>query len=538
MKFVKLSGNIQLREGRLIRQKAKILWVDDEIELLRAHVRVLEERGYEVHTVPNAEDALAILRERTFDAVLLDEMLNGMDGLSALIEIKEMHPSLPVIMVTKSEEESLMEEAIGSKIDDYLTKPVNPSQIILTLKRVLEKRKIERERISRKYTQEFAEISAALSRDLTWREWVDIAVRLAEWEVQIDAHPEVGLREILQDQRRECNAAFGRFVEENYQDWVWDRAEDRPPLSPDVFVRWVAPLLREGRKVLFVVIDNVRLDQWFGFEDLLFDTFRVRRDYYLSILPTATPFSRNAIFAGLFPVDIERIHPELWLKGPDDELSRNRYEGDLLNRLVRRLNIDLLEPVKYAKVVNVEEARKFEREFGSLSGTSLIAVVFNFVDILVHRRSDSEVLKQIAPDEAAFRSLTRSWFEHSYLLKVLREAARLGYSVVMTSDHGCIRGMRGTKVIGDRETSTNLRYKYGKNLKVNPKHAIVVKDPRGFKLPARGVNANYLIAKEDYYFVYPTNYHHYLAQYRDSFQHGGVSLEEMVLPVLVLEPAQ
>ncbi len=517
-------------------QRARILWVDDEIELLRAHVRFLEERGYDVRTVPNAEDALVILGQESFDAVLLDEMLNGMDGLSALAAIKERYPSLPVIMVTKSEEETLMEEAIGSKIDDYLTKPVNPSQIILTLKRVLEGRRIERERISKKYPEEFARIGASLAAAQGWREWVEIALRLTEWELQIDAHPEVGLREILQDQRRECNAAFARFVEEQYLDWIWERTSDRPPLSPEVFGRWVVPLLREGRKVLFVVIDNLRLDQWLALEDLLFSSFRVRRDYYLSILPTATPFSRNAIFAGLFPIDIERLHPDLWLRGPDDELSRNRYEADLLNRQVKRFNLYLREPPRYVKIVEAEEARRFEREFGSLSGTSLIAVVLNFVDILVHRRSDSEVLKQIAPDEAAFRSITRSWFEHSYLLRVLREAARLGFTVVMTSDHGSIRGTRGAKVIGDRETSTNLRYKYGKNLQAHPKQAIIVRDPRSYKLPARGINANYLIAKEDYYFVYPTNYHQYLAQYRDSFQHGGVSLEEMVLPVLVMEP--
>lgn len=519
-----------------MRQRAKILWVDDEIELLRAHVRFLEERGYDVRTVPNAEDALVILGQESFDAVLLDEMLSGMDGLSALAEIKERHPSLPVVMVTKSEEEALMEEAIGSKIDDYLTKPVNPSQIVLTLKRVLEAKRIERERISRKYTEEFARITSSLSGALGWREWVDLALRLAEWELQVDAHPEVALREMLQDLRRECNAAFARFVEEEYPGWLFEQAEARPPLSPDVFSRWVAPLLREGRKVLFVVIDNVRLDQWLALEDLLYDSFRVRRDFYLSILPTATPFARNAIFAGLFPIDVERLHPELWLRGPDDELSRNRYEADLLSRQVKRLNLSQADPVKYVKIIDAEEARRFEREFGSLSGTSLIAVVLNFVDILVHRRSDSEVLKQIAPDEAAFRSLTRSWFEHSYLLRVLREAARLGFAVVMTSDHGSIRSARGAKVIGDRETSTNLRYKYGKNLQANPKQAIIIRDPRSYKLPARGINANYLIAKEDYYFLYPTNYHQYLAQYRDSFQHGGVSLEEMVLPVLQMEP--
>ena len=516
--------------------RAKVLWVDDEIELLRPHLMVLEDRGYEVRAVTNAEDALEILRREPFDAVLLDEMLNGKDGLTALAEMKELQPSLPVIMVTKSEEESLMEEAIGSKIDDYLTKPVNPSQIIMTLKRVLERHRIERERISRRYTEEFAKISAALAQPLDWRDWIDLAVRLAEWEIQMDEHPDIGLREVLLEQRHECNAAFGRFVEENYENWIWEKTDERPPLSPDVFQRHVLPLLRVGEKVLFVVIDNVRLDQWFSFEDLLYPRYRVTRHYYYSILPTATPFSRNAIFAGLYPVDIERLYPELWRKGPDDELSRNRFEPELLERQVQRYEVDLHGPVKYIKVIDAEEAKRLERDFGSVSDSRLVAVVLNFVDILVHRRSNLDVLKQIAPDEAAFRSLTRSWFEHSYLLRVLRSAADLGYHVVMTSDHGSVRGMRGTRVIGDRETSTNLRYKYGRNLKVNPKHAIIVRDPSRYKLPARGVNTNYLIAKEDFYFVYPTNYHHYLAQYRDSFQHGGVSLEEMILPVLVLEP--
>jgi len=515
-------------------EKGKILWVDDEIELLRPHIIFLQGRGYQVTPVTNAEDALSLLKSGgAFDLVLLDEMLNGMDGLTALSAMKEVSPSLPVIMVTKSEEESLMEEAIGAKIDDYLTKPVNPSQILLVCKKILESRKIEGERLSRDYTAEFANISRALCQPLTWSDWIEIYVKLCEWEVELDQHPDLGLRQTLWDQKRQCNAEFARWVERNYQSWIHEG--NGPTLSVEVVARYLQPLLKAGEKVVFIVIDNLRLDQWMIIEPLLYPYFKSTRHHYYSILPTATPFARNAIFSGLFPAEIQRAFPEIWEKGVDDESSRNRYERQLFDNQLRRLGLELKPEPKYIKILDVQEARNTEKNIASYANLPLTSLVFNFVDILAHSRSDSEVLKEMTPDESAFRSLTASWFQHSSLFRILKELAHSGTKVVLTTDHGSIRSLRGAKVIGDRETSTNLRYKFGKSLKCDPKQAIIVKNPADYKLPTQGINTNYLIAKEDYYFVYPTNYHHYLNYFRDSFQHGGVSMEEMILPVVVME---
>ncbi len=515
--------------------KKKILWVDDEIELLRSHVMFLQERGYDVTPCTNADDAIALIITEAFDMVLLDEMLHGKDGLTALGEIKEINPALPVVMVTKSEEESLMEDAIGSKIDDYLTKPVNPSQILMTCKKILERTQITGAHISKNYISEFNQISQMLTGTMTWQDWIDVYCSLSEWEIETDGHRELGLKQTLKDQFRECNVEFGKFVENHYPFWL-NGEQEAPPLSPDLIKRYVLPHLQEKRNVVFLVLDNLRLDQLLTIEPLLYPYFKIDKEYYYSILPTATPFSRNAIFSGLFPSEIAERRPEFWVNAEDDEHSLNRFEHQLLDFQLESLGIDLKPASKYVKILDVNEARNVARKVATYSNIPLSAIVVNFVDILAHSRSDSEVLREIAPDEAAYRSLTKSWFEHSYVFQILKELAQRDSVVIITTDHGSIRGMRGAKVIGDRATSTNLRYKYGKSLKVDPKHAIIIRDPEVYKLPARGINFNYLLAKEDYYFVYPTNYHHYLNHYRDSLQHGGVSLEEMILPVVKLEP--
>ena len=512
--------------------KGKILWVDDEIDLLKPHMMFLMERGYKVTPVTNAEDAISLIKEETFDLVLLDEMMAGKDGLTALSEIKGIDPSLPVVMVTKSEEESLMEEAIGGKIDDYLTKPVNPSQILSCCKKILEGKRIKGEKLSRDYISEFNRISQALMGPLSWRDWIDIHLRLSEWEVELDRHPDLELRQILEDQRRECNSEFAKFIEHNYPLWVRDEG-DVPPLSVDLVAEHLYPFLSQKKKVAFIVIDNLRLDQWLTIEPLLYPYYKISRDYYYSILPTATPFSRNAIFSGLFPSEIEERFPELWRRGEDDETSRNRYEKQFLETQLQKMGLDI-EP-KYIKILEAQEGKNLEKNISSYARSPLLTIVVNFVDILAHSRSTSEVLREIVPEESAYRSLTRSWFQHTFIFKVLQALSKEDITVILTSDHGCIRGMRGARVIGDRETSTNLRYKYGRNLKCDGKQAIFIKNPSDYKLPARGVNINYIIAKEDYYFVYPTNYHKYLSYYRNTFQHGGVSLEEMILPVARME---
>ena len=516
-------------------ENKKILWVDDEIDLLRPHVLFLENKGYKVSTLTNAEDAIEIVKKEDFDIVLLDEMLHGMDGLTALAELKDINPGLPIIMVTKSEEESLMEEAIGSKIDDYLTKPVNPSQILLVCKKILDKKKISGQIISRDYTSEFNKISARLISPMNWQDWIDIHTKLSEWDVELDAHPDLGLKQILYDQKRDCNAEFGRYFENHYHSWL--TGNDGPPLSPDVVPNFVLPHVKAGEKTVLLIIDALRLDQWLILEPLLRSYFKVTRDYYYSIIPTATPYSRNAIFAGMFPSEIEKRIPELWDDdNEEDDVSRNRFEFELLEAQLNRLEIELKPGLKYAKILNVQESVEIARKINEYGAVPLSAIVFNFVDILAHSRSSSKVIKEMIPNEAAFRSVTRAWFEHSHLYTALRKLAASGNTVILTSDHGSIRGLHGAKVIGDRETSTSLRYKYGKNIKANPKDAMIIKNPQEYKLPARGVNTNYIIAKEDNYFVYPTKYHYYLNYYADSFQHGGISLEEIVLPLITLEP--
>ncbi len=516
--------------------KGKILWVDDEIDLLRPHIRYLTEKGYTVDTATNGEDAIAMVKQTVFDLVFLDEMMAGMGGLRTLAEIKDLRPTLPVIMITKNEEESLMEEAIGVKISDYLIKPVNPSQVLMACKKFLEGRKITGAAVSRDYIQEFNQISVALMNDLDHTQWIDIYKRLVDWSLELDDHPELGLKQTLLDQFRECNLAFGKYVERNYRGWL-ERSDDRPTLSPDIVDKYLIPELSSGKSVIFFVIDCLRLDQWLMMESLLHEYYDITKEYYFSILPTATPYSRNAIFSGSYPSEVETRFPELWEKSEDDESSRNRYERQFLDKLLERRKIVLKPEPKYVKILDAEFGRGIENNINSYAQSKLTSIVVNFVDMLAHGRSDSSLLKEIAPDESAYRSLTKSWFVHSSLFGMLRTLSKnKNVTVLLTTDHGSIRCLRGSKVLGDREASTNLRYKYGRNLKSEEKAAIFVKNPADFKLPKRGVAGNYIIAKEDYYFVYPTDYHKYLNQYRDSFQHGGVSLEEMILPVVKLEP--
>jgi CheY-like chemotaxis protein len=516
--------------------KGRILWVDDEIELLRPHIRLLVDKGYTVETATNGEDAVSLVRTAGFDLVFLDEMMAGMGGLRTLAEIKDLRPNLPVVMITKNEEESLMEEAIGSKINDYLTKPVNPSQVLMACKKFLEGRKITGAAVSRDYIQGFNQITSALMQGPDFNEWIAMYGRLSDWALELDAHPELGLKQMLSDQMRECNLAFGKFVEKNYRDWLAQK-DNRPILSPEVVDTFVIPELQSGKSVILFVIDCLRLDQWRVMESFLHDYYSISTRYYYSILPTATPYSRNAIFSGSYPSEVELRFPELWEKSEDDETSRNRYEKQFLEKLLERRKIVLKPELKYVKILDPEFGRSIESNINAYAQSKLSAIVVNFVDMLAHGRSDSTLLKEIAPDESAYRTLTQSWFQHSSLFGMLKTLSRnKNVTVLLTTDHGSIRCLRGARVLGDREASTNLRYKFGRNLKADDKAAIFIKDPSEYRLPKRGVTINYIIAKEDYYFVYPTDYHRYLNQYRDSFQHGGVSMEEVILPMVTLGP--
>ncbi|MBX7152626.1 PglZ domain-containing protein [bacterium] len=514
----------------------KIIWADDEIELLKPHILFLQQRGYDVTPVTNGEDAVTHIHSGKYDLVLLDEMMSGKDGLTTLEEIKELHPALPVIMITKSEEEKLMDDAIGRKIDFYLTKPVNPSQILMACKQILESRHITGQKISKDYIQEFNKISMQLMEPLSFKDWYDIHLSLSQWELELDEFADLGLRQTLENQKQACNVEFGKFVERNYQTWLNDRSGASPELSIDIVRKHVFPKIAAKKRVVFLVIDCLRLDQWLGFEPMLYPYFKINKDYYYSILPTATPYSRNAIFSGMFPIDIERKFPEIWTKGEEDDSSRNRFEKELLEYQLKANHVPLETELKFVKILNMDAAKNLESNIVSyVESSEVTAIVLNFLDILAHSRSDSTVIKEIAPNESAYRSLSNAWFNHSPMFEILKRLSKLDCTIIVTSDHGSIRSLHATQVIGDKETSTSLRYKYGKNIKANPKHAVFVKNPADYKLPARGVNMHYIIAKEDYYFIYPTNYHYYQNYYKDSFQHGGISLEEMIMPVIELE---
>ena len=518
--------------------KQRILWVDDEIELLKSHVIYLTEKGYEVETVTNGEDAIGEVKNKDFDLIFLDEMMPGKGGLETLAALKEINPHIPVVMVTKSEEESLMNDAIGSKISDYLIKPVVPSQMFLVCKKILDRKKISGEYVAKDYLKDFNQISRLLLENPDFNDWIDIYTRLVNYELELDAHPEVDLRQTLNEQRKECNQEFGKYVEKNYKKWIENMGtEDAPMLTPEIVENFVLPEVDKSKGPIFLfVLDCLRLDQWLILEKELINYFNIKKDYYYSILPTATPYARNSLFSGLFPSEIERYYPDLWSNGKDDERSQNKYEKELLQHLVDRKKISLNTDLKYMKIIDPEVGRQFEQHIMSHNKTHFMAVVVNFLDMIAHGRSDSDILKEIAPDEAAYRSLTDSWFRHSSLLGTFKTISTMkNAKVIITTDHGSIRTLRGAKVLGDKEASTNLRFKFGRNLKVDEKHAIFIKDPLEYKLPKRGVTISYIIAKEDYYFVYPTDYHKYLSYYKDTFQHGGISLEEMILPVVTME---
>lgn len=519
----------------------KILWVDDEIELLKPHLFLLNQRGYDVATATNGEDAIEMAHTEHYDLIFLDEMMVGMSGLETLAVLKDINASVPVVMVTKNEQESLMEDAIGRKIDDYLTKPVNPTQILAACKKFLETQRITEQRITQDFHQEYSVISRRLLEKMDWSEWLDVYIKLVQRSVELDRHHDVGLEQSLHDQWRECNAEFSKFVENEYHSWLGPRdkrAEGIPLLSPHIADAYLIPKLASGRPTFFIVVDCMRLDQWLTMEDIVLPMFNIQKDYYCSILPTATPYARNAIFAGLFPTEINKHYPQFTIdERGRDEHTLNKNEKELLQLLLSRRRINLKNDLQYIKIIDTEYGKRIEADIMRYTQSHLTAIVINAVDMIAHSRSDYPILKEIAPDESAYRTLTKSWFQHSSFLGILRALSTVPQvQIVITTDHGSVRCLRGAKVIGDRETTTNLRYKVGRNVKADSRDALIIKDPEAYMIPAPGLATTCVIAKEDRYFVYPTDYHHYLTKYRDSFQHGGISLEEMILPVITLTP--
>ncbi len=515
--------------------KKRILWADDEIDLLKPHILYLEGKGYAVTPATNGEDALSMVTATPYDVVLLDEMMPGMGGLATLAAIKDRFPTLPVILITKSEQEELMDEALGRRITDYLIKPVNPSQIWLAVKKVFESSTLQQDRSARDYVGHVRWLADLDTKRLGWREWLDVNRRLSQWDLELESIADPGLKQAHMDSRRELNLEFSRFVEERYPSWVKKGAGDRPRLSPDVVEHAVVPHLKAGRKVTLIVLDCLRLDQWYALQAMLEPFFDVSNDSYYSILPTATPYSRNAIFSGMYPDELFAKHPEYWTEDSKDERSKNRFERQLLELQLARLDATPAKPIKYVKIYTAEESLNVRRQISTYSGLGLVALVFNFLDIMAHGRSESELLQELAPDETAFRAVVRAWFAHSPLFDIFRALAQQDGVVVVTTDHGAVLGKRAALVYGNRETSTNLRYKYGTNLVSDARMSINVKNPVDYRLPP-GLNKNYLLAREDYYFVYPTKFHEYESKYRDTFQHGGVSLEEMIVPLATLTP--
>jgi len=511
----------------------QILWADDEIDLLKPHIMFMNDRGYGVTGVSNGDEAISLIQKQGFDVVLLDEMMPGRDGLSTLAAIKEINPHIPVIMITKNEEERLMEQAIGQRIDDYLTKPVNPSQILLACKKLLDARQIQKDRMGSDYVSSANRLREVVSSATSWEDWTDIHVKLSEWDLELDRFFDPGLRKMHDDLRQACNRDFARFVEHNYARWIHEE-EDSPLLSVDVVSEFVVPRLQAGQQVFLVVVDCLRLDHWLSILPLLTELFDVEQFYHYSILPSATPYARNAIFSGLFPADVAQLYPDEWRTARDDDMSRNRHEHELLDRQVAEIDPTLKLESRYIKVLDIAEGNHLVRRLHTYRSFPLMAVVINFLDILTHGRSESEIMQEMAPNEPAFRSLTRSWFSHSSLLEMLRKLSETDSVVVLTTDHGCVMSSRASMVRGNRDTSTSLRYKYGKSLRCDARHAVHIRDPESYGLAGVGAGTDFIFAREDYYFVYPTRFHDYQRQYANSFQHGGISMEEMILPVGVL----
>jgi CheY-like chemotaxis protein len=511
-----------------------ILWVDDEIEMLEPHIAFLEQRGFSVTPCSSGDDALELIGQNDYDLVLLDEMMPGKNGLQTLVEIKDVRPYLPVVMVTKSEEESLMDDAIGQKIDDYLTKPVNPSQVLMAIKRHVQSKKIVTGRLGQRYITDINNMKMTLSGPTDWNDWVNAYRLLCEWDLELDEYPDEGLAEIHRGTHKDWNTQFARYYENNYEKWL--ASKDHPALSPDVIDSAVIPRLKSGERMVFAVIDCMRMDLWMRLETILAEFFHIEHSYYYSIVPSATPFARNAIFSGLYPVDVAKEFPEDWKAYPDDEVSRNRREGELLERQLSRKKVSVENGSKYIKVLNAEEGEGLAKKVENYLPSQLTAIVINFVDVLTHGRSSNVLLKEIVPDEAAFRALMLTWFEHSTLYETLKMLAQKNVTVVITSDHGSTLCSRGTIAHGKRDTSTNLRYKYGDNLNCNPKEALLIKNPDRYRLPSFTIATTYIIAREDYYFVYPNRYHEFQRQFQNSFQHGGISMDEMILPIATLKP--
>lgn len=511
--------------------KIRILWADDEVDFLKSHITYLEERGYEVKAVSNGQDALDLFQEEKFDVVFLDESMPGLSGLETLQEIKKLKNSVPIVLITKNEEEDLMEEAIGSQIADYLIKPVKPQQIILTLKKLIDNKRLVTQKTSQAYQQEFQKLFMTIQTVSDYHEWLDLYKNLVYWELELDNANSDEMFHIMEMQKKEANVEFNKFVIKKYQSWMSQPMNaDSPTLSHTLFRKKVFPYILDPKPTFFILIDNLRYDQWKMIQPYFDELFnRVDEDMFLSILPTATQYSRNAIFSGLTPLEISKTLPQYW-KNDDEEGGKNLFEKELLGHQLQK---NFKDPIKfsYHKVVHAEDSHSLVKDFTNLMHNQLNAIVFNFVDMISHSRTEMEVMKELAKDEKAFRSLTVSWFEHSSLFSLIKKLQTKDVNIIITTDHGTTQVQKPSKCIGDRLTSTNIRYKAGKNLQYADKDVYAVRKPEDIGLPQANMSTSYIFAKEDVYLIYQNNYNQFVNYFKDSFQHGGISLEEMIIPI-------
>ena len=512
----------------------KILWVDDEIDSLQSQKLFLESKGYEVNTVTNGFDAIDFVKENPVDVVLMDESMPGLTGLETLAKIKEVNSAIPVVLITKNEEENLMDDAIGSQISDYLIKPVNPNQVWLSLKKIIDNKRLVGEKTTTAYQQQFRNLFMVLNSNPDYNEWMDIYKKLVYWELEMTKSDSPEMREILQSQKGEANTEFFKFVSRNYASWVNPKTSNAPVMSHSLVQYKVLPHVEKGIPLFFVLIDNLRFDQWKAIQPIFAESFRIlEEDSFYSILPTATQYCRNAIFAGLMPAEIEKQFPAEW-KNDEEEGGKNLHEEKFFREQLKRLKKSDLK-ISYTKVTNNQAGLDLLNNIHNLLNYDINVIVYNFVDMLSHARTEMEVLKELAGDEMSYRSITTSWFEHSPLHQALKKIADKNIKIVLATDHGSIRVKNPCKVVGDKLTTTNLRYKHGRNLNYEPKEVLAFRDPRDIGLPVPGVNSSFIFAREDNFLCYPNNYNHYVNYYRNTFQHGGVSLEEMIVPVIKMQ---
>lgn len=515
-------------------RKIKILWTDDEIHVLKSHIIFLEEKGYEIDTCTNGNDTIDLVRQNSYDIIFLDENMPGLSGIETLRLIKEVRTDIPVVMITNSEEEDLMETAIGSEITDYLIKPVKPTQILLAIKKIIDQRRLVTEKTTTDYRQEFSRITEMISMAATCNEWADLYRKIIFWESELEKSSDTGMNEILKMQENEANNLFAKFFMNNYLSWLNPDNSDRPILSPDLFPKKILPNVQPHKPLFFILIDNLRYDQWKTISAELTGMYRIlEEDIYFSIIPTSTQFSRNSIFAGLMPSVISETMPGLWTD-EDEEEGKNRFEEELFKRQLA--NRGLKYKWSYNKISSTAEGKKVNDKIRTMLDNDINILVYNFVDMLSHARTEIGLIRDLANDEPAYRSLTRSWFTHSPLFELLKILADFQVRVIFSTDHGTIRVQNPVKVIGDRKTSTNLRYKMGRNLDYDPKKVFELKNPEKAMLPKSNISSRYIFALNKDFLVFQNNYNHYAGYYKDTFQHGGISMQEIMLPVVSLEP--